>query len=41
MEEPDLYNFVEETKTHGPKFNNYDKDTLEKFIERIYELRKN
>jgi hypothetical protein len=39
--EKDLYNFIEETKFYGPRFNNYGKDKLEHFAERIYELRKN
>ncbi len=38
--DPDLYAFVEETKAKGPKFANYKSATLEKFISRIYELRK-
>jgi len=41
IEDPELYEFIEKTKTVGPKFNNYNKDTLERFAEKIYELRKN
>lgn len=33
--------FVEETKTKGPKFSNYTSETIENFVSRIYELRKN
>ena len=39
--DPELAKFVEETQTKGPKFSNYPKEKLEKFVERIYELRKN
>ena len=39
--DPKLWAFVEETKTKGPKFSNYTVETLEKFVDRIYELRKN
>lgn len=39
-EEPELYAFVKETQTKGPKFSNYDNDKLEYFARRIYELRK-
>jgi hypothetical protein len=38
--EPELYEFVEETKNKGTKFSNYDNDKLEYFARRIYELRK-
>ena len=38
--EPELYEFVEETKSKGTKFSNYDNDKLEHFARRIYELRK-
>ena len=39
--EPELADFVEKTKTDGPRFNSYPKDKLEYFARRIYELRKN
>jgi hypothetical protein len=39
--DPELAKFVEETQTKGPKFSNYPREKLEKFVERIYELRKN
>ena len=39
--DPDLFKFVNETKTKGPKFSNYSATKLEYFLSRIYELRKN
>ncbi len=39
--DPELALFVKSVKDRGPRFNNYDKDTLETFAKRIYELRKN
>jgi len=39
--DPALYDFVEETKTKGPKFANYSSERLREFASRIYELRKN
>jgi len=39
--DPALYQFVEETKTRGPKFANYSQERLKEFVNRIYELRKN
>lgn len=39
--DPALYEFVEETKTRGPKFANYSPERLRDFVSRIYELRKN
>ncbi len=39
--DPILYEFVEETKTRGPKFANYSAERLQEFASRIYELRKN
>lgn len=39
--DPELYKFVEETNTKGPKFSNYTREKLETFLSRIYELRKN
>lgn len=39
--DPMLYEFVEETKTRGPKFANYSPERLKEFASRIYELRKN
>jgi hypothetical protein len=38
--DPELYKFVEETKSKGPKFSNYSREKLEYFTSRIYELRK-
>jgi len=38
--DPELFDFVEETKTKGPKFSNYTTETIETFVSRIYELRK-
>ena len=38
--DPELFEFVEETKTVGPHFSNYSRDRLEHFARRIYELRK-
>jgi hypothetical protein len=38
--DPKLFEFVEETKTKGPKFSNYTTETIETFVSRIYELRK-
>ena len=39
--EPELYNFVQETKLHGPKFSDYPEEKIAYFEERIHELRKN
>ena len=39
--DPELFTFVNETKTKGPKFSNYSREQLEYFVSRIYELRKN
>ena len=39
-QEPELYNFVEQSKIR-PRFNNYSSDVLTYFARRIYELRKN
>lgn len=39
--DPDLFKFVDETITKGPKFSNYSREKLEYFVSRIYELRKN
>jgi hypothetical protein len=41
MTDPDLAQFVDETKNKGPKFSNYTAEKLENFVNRIYELRKN
>lgn len=38
--DPELAAFIEETNTKGPKFSNYPPSTIEKFVSRIYELRK-
>jgi hypothetical protein len=38
--EPELFAFVKETQSKGPKFSNYDHDKLEYFAKRVYELRK-
>jgi hypothetical protein len=37
---PELFAFVKETQSKGPKFSNYDHDKLEYFAKRVYELRK-
>lgn len=39
--DPALHEFVEETKSRGPKFANYSPERLKEFVSRIYELRKN
>jgi hypothetical protein len=39
--DPELFEFVEETKLRGPKFANYSPEKIEYFVSRIYELRKN
>lgn len=39
--DPALYEFVEETKSKGPRFANYSPERLKEFVSRIYELRKN
>lgn len=38
--DPELFKFVNETISKGPKFSNYTSSKLEKFLSRIYELRK-
>ena len=38
--DPKLFDFIEETKTKGPKFANYSTETVKTFVSRIYELRK-
>jgi hypothetical protein len=38
--EPELSDFIEQTKARGPRFNNYNSEKLEYFARRIYELRK-
>ncbi len=38
--DPELFKFVNETLTKGPKFSNYASTKLEQFLSRIYELRK-
>ena len=38
--DPELAEFVELTRSKGPKFANYKPAQLEKFVSRIYELRK-
>ena len=40
LTDPDVFAFVEETLTKGPKFSNYAQEKLEYFVSRIYELRK-
>ena len=37
----DLYNFVQDIIKNGPIFGNYPEEKLEKFEEKLYELRKN
>jgi hypothetical protein len=39
--DPELYNFVEQTKTIGPQFSDYPEETIAYFEERINELRTN
>jgi hypothetical protein len=39
--DPTLFEFIEETRTKGPKFSNYATDKIEHFVSRIYELREN
>ena len=39
--EPELYNFVKQTKESGPKFSDYPEEKIKYFEERIHELRKN
>jgi len=39
--EPELYNFVKQTKETGPRFNDYPEEKIAYFEERIHELRKN
>jgi hypothetical protein len=36
----ELYNFVQETKQHGPRFSDYPEEKIAYFEERIHELRK-
>ena len=38
--DPELFHFVKETITKGPKFSNYSREKLEYFVSKIYELRK-
>ena len=38
--DPELFEFVEETRTKGPKFSNYSTEKIKTFVSRIYELRK-
>jgi hypothetical protein len=40
-QDPELAEFVKKVQERGPKFSVYDKDKLEYFAKRIYELRKN
>jgi hypothetical protein len=39
--EPELADFVKRIQEKGPKFSIYNKEQLEYFAQRIYELRKN
>jgi hypothetical protein len=39
--EPELYDFVQQTKEHGPQFSDYSPEKIAYFEERIHELRKN
>jgi len=41
MTDPELFKFVKETQTKGPKFSNYNIEKIEHFVSRIYELREN
>ena len=38
--DPELFEFVKETKEIGPHFSNYSRDRLEHFVRRIYAIRK-
>jgi hypothetical protein len=40
-DDPELYEFVERSKHNGLQFSKYSEDQLKRFIEEIYELRKN
>jgi hypothetical protein len=40
-DDPELYEFVERSKYNGLQFSKYSEDQLKRFIEEIYELRKN
>jgi hypothetical protein len=39
--EPELFEFVEDIKSNGPRFYSYPPDKIAYFEERIHELRKN
>lgn len=39
--EPELYSFINDIQTNGPRFYSYTPEQLEHFASRIYELRKN
>jgi len=39
--EPELYDFVQQTKQIGPQFSDYSPEKIAYFEERIHELRKN
>lgn len=41
IEDQDLKEFILEVQTKGPRFSNYDPETLENYAANIYELRKN
>ena len=38
--DPELFEFVRETRESGPHFSNYSRDRLEHFARRIYAIRK-
>ena len=38
--DPELFNFINETLTRGPRFSNYEPEKIRYFVSRIYELRK-
>jgi hypothetical protein len=39
--EPELFEFIEDIKLNGPRFYGYTEEQIQKFEERIYELRSN
>lgn len=40
-DDPEFLAFVERIKIRGPRFSNYSPDTLEKFAQKIYEIKEN
>ena len=39
--EPELFEFIEDIKSNGPRFYGYTEEQIKHFEERIYELRSN